>query len=45
MSKPWFLTENNAQGGQELRAKIKDVIGRDLGDVHGGKAAINVNSH
>ncbi|KIR69123.1 cystathionine beta-synthase [Cryptococcus bacillisporus CA1873] len=45
MSKPWFLTENNAQEGQELRTKIKDVIGRDLGDVHGGKAAINVNSH
>lgn len=45
MSKPWFLTENSAQEGQELRTKIKDVIGRDLGDVHGGKAAINVNSH
>lgn len=45
MSKPWFLTENNAQEGQELRTKIKDVIGRDLGDIHGGKATINIDSH
>ncbi|AAW41149.1 hypothetical protein CNBA5980 [Cryptococcus deneoformans B-3501A] len=45
MSKPWFLTENNAREGQELRAKIKDVIGRDLGDVHGGRATNNVNKH
>ncbi|OWZ64337.1 hypothetical protein AYX14_02931 [Cryptococcus neoformans] len=45
MSKPWFLTENNAQEGWELRTKIKEAIGRDLGDVHGGRATNNVNRH
>lgn len=45
MSKPWFLTENNAQEDWELRSKIKEAIGRDLGDVHGGRAINNFNRH
>jgi cystathionine beta-synthase len=33
MSKPWFLENNTSSEGEELRGQIRDIIGRDLGDV------------
>jgi cystathionine beta-synthase len=35
MSKPWFLETAQTPEGEDMRSKIKDVIGRDMGDVSG----------
>ncbi|WVQ70680.1 hypothetical protein IAR50_000202 [Cryptococcus sp. DSM 104548] len=41
ISKPWFLDQEAGEGGQELRDKIRSVLGRDLGDVYGTNGKIN----
>jgi cystathionine beta-synthase len=33
MSKPWFVENASSQEGEGLRGQIRDIIGRDLGDV------------
>ena len=33
MSKPWFVENASSPEGEGLRSQIKDIIGRDLGDV------------
>jgi cystathionine beta-synthase len=33
MSKPWFIENASSKEGQSLRGQIRDIIGRDLGDV------------
>jgi len=33
MSKPWFVENASSKEGEGLRGQIRDIIGRDLGDV------------
>jgi cystathionine beta-synthase len=35
MSKPWFIENLSSNEGEGLRGQIRDIIGRDLGDVNG----------
>ncbi|ODN99482.1 cystathionine beta-synthase [Cryptococcus wingfieldii CBS 7118] len=43
ISKPWFLEQEAGEGGQELRNQIRNVLGRDLGDVYGTNGKVTSN--